>query len=47
MTVDFLTGLPYWGILVLVIVNAVIVSRMDIVIESSDSSASDDESKGG
>lgn len=30
---DFLTGLPYWGILVLVIVNALIVWRMDITIE--------------
>jgi|TARA_Y100000310_G_scaffold107696_1_gene106103 hypothetical protein len=30
---DFLTGLPYWGIVVLVIVNAIIVSRMDIRID--------------
>ena len=29
---DFLTSFPYWGILVIVIVNAFIVSRMDIQI---------------
>jgi hypothetical protein len=28
--VDFLTGLPYWGIIVVIILNAIIVLRMDI-----------------
>jgi hypothetical protein len=30
---DFLTGLPYWGILLIVVVNAFIVTRMDISID--------------
>lgn len=30
---DFLTSLPYWGIIVLIIINAIIVSRMDIKID--------------
>ena len=29
---DFLTAFPYWGIIVVIIVNAVIVSRMTIRI---------------
>lgn len=33
---DFLTAFPYWGILLLVFVNAVIVSRMDVRIHDSD-----------
>lgn len=33
---DFLTGMPYWGILVLVLINAFIVSRMKIEIEEED-----------
>jgi hypothetical protein len=31
-TMDFLTAFPYWGIIVVIIVNAVIVSRMTIRI---------------
>jgi hypothetical protein len=30
---DFLTAFPYWGILLVIIVNAVIVSRMDVRID--------------
>lgn len=33
---DFLTSLPYWGIIVIVIINAIIVSRMDIRIDDPD-----------
>lgn len=33
---DFLTGMAYWGIIVLVIVNALIVSRMKVVIHDDD-----------
>ncbi len=33
---DFLTGLPYWGILLLVVINAIIVSRMDITIDEEE-----------
>ncbi len=29
---DFLTAFPYWGIAVVMVVNAVIVSRMNIKI---------------
>jgi len=35
---DFLTGLPYWGILILVIANAFIVSRMNFEIEEEEES---------
>jgi hypothetical protein len=30
---DFLTAFPYWGIIIVIIVNAVIVSRMDVRID--------------
>jgi len=33
---DFLTSFPYWGILILVILNALIVSRMNIVVEDEE-----------
>ena len=33
---DFLTGLAFWGILVLVIVNAIFVSRLEIQIDPHD-----------
>jgi hypothetical protein len=33
---DFLTGMAYWGILVLVIVNAIFVARMDVKIDPED-----------
>lgn len=42
---DFLTGMAYWGIIVLVIVNALIVSRMKVVIredETADDSPEND-----
>ena len=29
---DFLTGMAYWGILVLVIANAILVSRMKVSV---------------
>jgi hypothetical protein len=35
---DFLTGLPYWGIAVVVIVNALVVIRMDIRIDDDEDS---------
>jgi hypothetical protein len=33
---DFLTGMAYWGIIVLVIVNGIIVSRMDVTVHDDD-----------
>jgi len=30
---DFLTGFPYWGILIIIFINALIVSRMDVSLE--------------
>jgi len=33
---DFLTGLPYWGIIVIVVLNAIMVSQMDISIDDRD-----------
>lgn len=33
---DFMTSLPYWGILVLVIINAILVMRMNIEIEEGE-----------
>ena len=33
---DFLTGFPYWGIVLLTVINALLVYRMDITIEDSD-----------
>ena len=33
---DFLTAFPYWGILVLIVVNALIVMRMDVRIDDPD-----------
>lgn len=30
---DFMTSLPYWGIVVIIAVNAVIVSRMDVTLD--------------
>ena len=34
--VDFLTSLPYWGIIVVIILNTIIVSRMDIHVDEAD-----------
>jgi hypothetical protein len=33
---DFLTSFPYWGIIVLVVLNAIIVTRMDIRVDNED-----------
>jgi len=33
---DFLTSLPYWGILVLVFINALLVMRMNVEIEEGE-----------
>jgi len=33
---DFLTAMAYWGIILLIIVNAILVSKMDIRIETDD-----------
>ena len=30
---DFMTSLPYWGIILVVIINAIIVLRSDIHVE--------------
>jgi len=29
---DFLTGMAYWGILILVLANAILVSRMNVSV---------------
>jgi hypothetical protein len=34
--VDFLTGLPYWGIIVVIVLNTIIVSRMDIEVSEQE-----------
>jgi len=33
---DFMTSLPYWGILVLVIINAILVMRMNVEINEGE-----------
>jgi len=33
---DFLTGMGYWGILLLAIINAIIVSQMKVVIHGEE-----------
>ena len=33
---DFLTGMAFWGIIVLVVVNGLIVSRMKVVIHEDE-----------
>jgi len=38
---DFLTGMAYWGILVLVVVNALVVSRMKVEIHDPDNDATE------
>jgi len=30
---DFLTSFPYWGIIVIILLNAWLVSRMNIVVD--------------
>ena len=39
---DFLTAFPYWGILVLIVVNALIVMRMDVRIDDPDDATGED-----
>ncbi|HVO66830.1 MAG TPA: hypothetical protein VMT12_10130 [Syntrophales bacterium] len=41
---DFLTGMSYWGIILLAIINAIIVSRMKIVFHGEEE---DEEEKRG
>jgi hypothetical protein len=38
---DFLTAMAYWGILLLIIVNAILVSRMEITIHDDESQESE------
>jgi hypothetical protein len=33
---DFLTSFPYWGIIVLVVLNALIVTRMNIRVDDDE-----------
>ena len=39
---DFMTSLPYWGILVIIIVNALIVRRMTIDINDPSDEETDE-----
>ena len=32
---DFLTGMAYWGILILVLANAILVSRMNVSVRDA------------
>ena len=41
---DFLTGMAYWGIILLAVINAIVVSRMKIVIHGEEDD--DDEKRG-
>jgi prolipoprotein diacylglyceryltransferase len=41
---DFLTGMAYWGIILLAVINAIIVSRMKVVIHGEEEG--DDEKEG-
>jgi hypothetical protein len=33
---DFLTSFPYWGILLLVAINAFVVTRMDVRVDDEE-----------
>ncbi len=33
---DFMTGMAYWGIILLAVINAIVVSRMKIVIHGEE-----------
>ena len=33
---DFLTAFPYWGIIVLIIFNAILVNKRTVEVEESD-----------
>ena len=39
---DFLTGMAYWGIIVLVVLNGIIVSRMKVEVHDDDVDVSKD-----
>ena len=41
---DFLTGMAYWGIILLAVINAIIVSQMKVVIHGEEEG---DDEKGG
>ncbi|HUH65926.1 MAG TPA: hypothetical protein VLZ07_05790 [Syntrophales bacterium] len=41
---DFLTGMAYWGIIALAVINAIIVLRMKVVIHGEEE---EDDDKGG
>ena len=41
---DFLTGMGYWGIIALAVINAIIVARMKVVIHGEEE---EDDQKGG
>jgi Ni,Fe-hydrogenase I cytochrome b subunit len=44
---DFFTGMAFWGIVVLVIVNAYLVKRTDVVIHQEGEGGGDKETPGG
>jgi len=33
---DFLTGMAYWGIIVMVVINGIIVARMDVTVDDDE-----------
>ena len=39
---DFLTAFPYWGIIIVIAVNAVIVSRMTVRVSEQPEDEEDD-----
>ena len=44
---DLLTAFPYWGIIVVIIVNALIVSRMTIHISEQPEAEEEEDGGGG
>jgi hypothetical protein len=40
---DFLTGMAYWGILLLVVINTIIVLRMKVVFPKEEGEAGEKE----
>ena len=44
---DLLTAFPYWGIIIVIIVNAVIVSRMTIHIREQPEEGEDEDGSEG
>lgn len=43
---DFLTAFPYWGIIVVIVLNAVIVSRMTVRISEQPEDEEDGDEAG-